>query len=744
MLTGLVLAMAAPAHAAAATVTVNSTGNAGDAAAGDGVCATGGLNSAGQPACTLRAAIQEANASAAVDTVHFALPASEAGHHAGVWTISPASALPSVTAAVTIDGYTQAGAAPNTRVVGNDAVLTVVLDGTSAGGASGLTLAGGASTVRGLVIGAFSQQGILATSGGNTIAGNWVGIGADGVTHRGNGSDGIRIMSASNTVGGGAPADRNVASGNGGDGIRLTSLSATHTTVMGNHIGTDAGGTVAVPNAEGLALHQSANTVVGGTAPGQGNVISGNTGAGVRFRAAGSQHGVILGNIIGLDATAAHAVPNGTGIWVDDDVQDNVIGGTAAGAGNVIAGNSGAGVVMYGSSGVQPRSTAVLGNAIRDNGGIGIDLSGLTTGGDGVSPNDPGDADAGANTRLNFPELSLSHQSGGTVTVAYGLDVPAGDYRIEFFANTAADPSGHGEGATPVHAEAVTHPGGGSRSFTASFAAPAGAFITATATRDLGGGSWGPTSEFSAAMAVDAPPVAAADTASTPEDAAVGIDVLANDSDPDGDALRVEAVTGGDIGTAAVAPDGTVTYTPLPDRNGTDTLTYTVADGPGETATGHVTVTVAPVDDPPAPVDDDAATVGRRPVTAAVLANDTDPDGDALAVTAATAARGGDAEVTRSGRVRFTPAAGFHGVARVRYEVSDGTATATGRLTVRVSAPATCAALLAEGAGPRWLFLWGCGERSTGCPAGRYRVRVRGEWRCLSGRPGRTDPAVTG
>ncbi|MCP4960091.1 MAG: CSLREA domain-containing protein, partial [Actinomycetia bacterium] len=92
------------------SVVVNSTGDSSDAIPGDGFCDTGGTNSEGDPACTLRAAIEEANASLVVSKIAFDMPAGEAGHAAGVWTIAPASALPAVTAPVHLDGSTQPGA----------------------------------------------------------------------------------------------------------------------------------------------------------------------------------------------------------------------------------------------------------------------------------------------------------------------------------------------------------------------------------------------------------------------------------------------------------------------------------------------------------------------------------------------------------------------------------------------------------------------------------------------------------
>ncbi|MDD3327751.1 MAG: retention module-containing protein, partial [Zoogloea sp.] len=132
------------------------------------------------------------------------------------------------------------------------------------------------------------------------------------------------------------------------------------------------------------------------------------------------------------------------------------------------------------------------------------------------------------------------------------------------------------------------------------------------------------------------PPLAVDDPAfTTPEDEATTVDVLANDSDPDQDPIRVTNASAPN-GTVTVNPDGTLRYVPNPDFNGPDTITYTISDGKGGTATATVTVNVTPVNDPPVAQPDTAATDEDTPVTFAVLGNDSDPDGDPLTVTAAT------------------------------------------------------------------------------------------------------------
>ena len=204
--------------------------------------------------------------------------------------------------------------------------------------------------------------------------------------------------------------------------------------------------------------------------------------------------------------------------------------------------------------------------------------------------------------------------------------------------------------------------------------------ITNTATvADLTGNSV-------AAVDVDrlanAPPVAADDLATTNEDTAVQIASLANDSDPNGDSLLIAAV--GPAVHGAAASDGlTIVYTPTQDFNGTDAFTYTLSDG-SLTATASVTVTVVSINDAPIARDDTASTDENAPVTVAVLSNDSDPDGDLLAVTAASSPIEGTA--TSGGiSVVFTPTLNFVGTAVFTYTISDGSLSASAAVTVTVT-----------------------------------------------------------
>ncbi|WP_147104490.1 cadherin-like domain-containing protein [Tateyamaria sp. syn59] len=168
-------------------------------------------------------------------------------------------------------------------------------------------------------------------------------------------------------------------------------------------------------------------------------------------------------------------------------------------------------------------------------------------------------------------------------------------------------------------------------------------------------------------------PVAVDDLADTMEDEAVVIDLIGNDTDVDGDTLSLASVSvPADQGSVVDNGDGTVTFTPAPNFNGTATIDYTVSDGQGGTADGQAIVGVGAVNDGPTAVDDTASTDEDTPVTIDVLANDTDLDGDALTITGATVpADQGTVEIVDN-KLLFTPAENFNGDATISYAISDG------------------------------------------------------------------------
>ena len=165
-------------------------------------------------------------------------------------------------------------------------------------------------------------------------------------------------------------------------------------------------------------------------------------------------------------------------------------------------------------------------------------------------------------------------------------------------------------------------------------------------------------------------PVAMNDTASLDEDTSVTVQVLENDSDMDKDLLVVTAQSPSH-GDVTVGLDGSISYTPVQDFNGIDSLTYSIDDGHGGTAQAQLTITINAVNDQPVAVDDYANVAEDGSVTFSVLSNDSDVDNDGLTVTLNTASHGSTVN-HNDGSVSYTPDANFNGSDSVQYSVSDG------------------------------------------------------------------------
>ena len=461
---------------------------------------------------SLRQAITQANAHPGRDTIAFHIGS-------GARTIKPSHALPTITDPVRIDGRSQPGFAgkPLIELSGQNAGSTAV----------GLVITAGRSVVQGLVINRFGAGGIvLRDEGGNAIRGNYIGTNAAGSAAAGNGGDGLLVdNTAENTIGGTSALDRNVISGNGSrtnfptlarDGIHLLGAGAHGNVVQGNYLGTDATGTKAVGsdmvlgvlgNSKfGIELDGAASNQVGGTAPGAGNLVSGNT-AGIEIDNGGN-HNVVQGNRVGTQKDGKSPLGNilhGVVFGVGQHNDHNLIGGTAPGEANIIAQNGTGGVAVFGSTSTAAHNS-ILGNSIFSNGRsnpkflLGIDLVPTLPfpSDDGVTPNDSDDTDAGPNGLQNFPVLLTAGQTGGTVRVTGVLQSrPNQTYRIEFFSNSDAAANVNAEGETFLGSKSVKTNGSGRADFTAVLSGKlVGAkLVTATATS-----SAGDTSEFSAAV----------------------------------------------------------------------------------------------------------------------------------------------------------------------------------------------------------------------------------------------------
>ncbi|MEZ4648048.1 MAG: SdrD B-like domain-containing protein [Candidatus Eisenbacteria bacterium] len=269
----------------------------------------------------------------------------------------------------------------------------------------------------------------------------------------------------------------------------LISLESDGNVVAGNYLGTNSAGTSGVSSTSDAFYVFGADNTIGGTGASDGNVISG-TYEGIFIEGAGATGNVIQGNLIGWDAAGTTILGTGaSGVYLYDSVSGTLIGGTDTNAPNRIAGTTFNAIALDATAG---SDNAIVSNSIAQNGDLAIDLSD-----NGVTENDSGDSDSGPNGKLNFPVLTSAVESGGIVYLDYTLDVPAGTYRIEFFANpSGADPSGNGEGEVFAGADSVSHGGTGATAFSHSFAGSAGDILTATTTA-YSGGVFGSTSEFS-------------------------------------------------------------------------------------------------------------------------------------------------------------------------------------------------------------------------------------------------------
>ena len=282
-------------------------------------------------------------------------------------------------------------------------------------------------------------------------------------------------------------------------------------TIEGNLIGTDAQGINAVPNGctscsagGGISIANSGLTSVqiGDTDPLARNIISGNTLDGISFLQNPGTAVTIVNNNIGVNSAGAPLANTGAGISFFSS-GGATIGGSSAAEENLIQNNGRAGILLLartpGPFGQTPFPSGVdvQRNKIKNNGGLGIDLSATSTD-DGVTDNDCQDADAGPNELQNFPVLDAPvFNANGTVSITGSVfSEPIRDYRIDLYSNSAADPTGYGEGENFIGSVNVTTEGHGFVTFDFTSAGPVtpGSVITATETNERGS-----TSEFSKA-----------------------------------------------------------------------------------------------------------------------------------------------------------------------------------------------------------------------------------------------------
>jgi CSLREA domain-containing protein len=400
----------------------------------------------------------------------------------------------------------------------------------------------------------------LVGDGGNTIQGNFIGTDRTGTLVLGNGKfgsqhDGLYVSESNDTIGGFEPGAGNVISGNEGNGITITTLEGfpSGIVVQGNFIGTDVTGRSRLGNrGDGMSLQRSQNDLIGGTLPGAGNLISANGGSGVHI----------------LDFSAE--IPS-TGIVI----QGNKIGTNVTGLGDL--GNDGDGVSIVTSryvvtndivGGADPGA----GNEIAFNGGYGV--SALFGTGNSIRHNaifaNAGlgivtDINGELSTRAEERSLNLLtsipvvtsalFDAQGTVLEGTFTGTPFTRYALDFFANDVSDPSGFGEGQTFLESISVFTDETGFAQFRVrlDLAVPIGQWITATATDTAGN-----TSLFARAI---------------PVDVAVGADTVQ---------FSAPAYIVAENGAAAV-----VVVTRTGSTSGTVTVNFATADGSATAGTDY-------------------------------------------------------------------------------------------------------------------------------------------------------------
>ncbi len=427
---------------------------------------------------SLHDSILEANAAPGADEIHFNIPGS------GVQKIFVNRiGLPEITDPLTIDGYTQPGARPNTRALGNDAVILIQIDGQSdlSGPVNGIVISGGNSVVRGLSITGIPSRiyyGIpegppppppegdaiqLKTNGGNLIEGNFIGLTPSGAntghfTYRG-----IEALSSDNRIGGTAPESRNVISRQ-----QLSIVSTGDRMVIeGNYLGSDPSGFVVQNNGAGVMVSGD-NVRIGGTTPGSGNLITGSQiNIEVRPGATGT---IVQGNLIGTKADGSGYLGTLSSAMRIYGSQ-TLVGGLEPGAGNRVS---------YTIRGIAIAANNAVGNTIFSNvftGGYGY---GIDLGNDEVTRNDLGDSDAGANNLQNFPIVTSVIRSSESTRVIGGLDsIASTEFTLQFFVKRSSSTGDDLLGTGSV----TTNTGGAARfDFTFPGSTAANEFISATAT----------------------------------------------------------------------------------------------------------------------------------------------------------------------------------------------------------------------------------------------------------------------
>lgn len=442
--------------ASAATFTVTSTGDEPDTNTADGIC------QASSGACTLRAAIEQANASADADVIAFQwCPPGNPNPCYGL--IQPLTALPDLGSNLTIDGFTEPTSRANSLDIGQDVLHSVRINFESLPPPlnpeqAGLRIIGDGVALRGLALHDAdsaepqARTGVLIRGNRNSISGCYIGT-LDGLQLNGF-REGVRVEGNDNNIGLDTNAGRNLITGNlthvviqGAAGSRPTG-----NILVNNYIGTDSSGSSALTTPAGggglgvLIREADDNRVGGGSAipdhPGVRNVILSSGRNAIVID--GGRRNVVQRNYIGLGAEGnrgtwliGEPTPLGASVLIAQlagtatSADDNLIGGPTAVEGNAIARGAGVGVQVGASSADASSRNRILSNRIVGNNSLGIRLA-------GIGANDPGDADTGPNGLQNSPEvvnfLADAQPNTGTVEVRL-QSTPRTRFTLQLFAN---------------------------------------------------------------------------------------------------------------------------------------------------------------------------------------------------------------------------------------------------------------------------------------------------------------------
>ena len=408
---------------------------------------------------SLAQAIADSNRDATdVDRIVFNIPGG------AQQSIALTSALPQIAVPTIIDGTTQPGFV-------NIPVIELNGAGIASPGTPGLQVTGGGTTIRALAINRFPGDGIqISGPGGNVVTGSYIGLDLSGTVDLGNGGNGVAVSGSNNNLIGGSGLG-NVISGNTLDGVRLN-VGSTLNAVQGNYIGLDRFGNNAIPNNAGVFISNAPGNTVGGVQAGAGNVISGNAGFGILV-ANGASTTNIQGNVIGLNASGTSERGNSEdGIRILNS-SAAVIGGTTTAARNVVSANNQAGIALNGST---TTGAQIRGNYIGVTSDGGIDAGNSTSGiavENGANGNTIGGTGAGAGNLISGNDGHGIQIVNVSNTIVQGNRIGTDD-----LATTNIDNAGNGVAITDGSNNTI---GGSSASARNIISGNAGAGVNVTA-----------------------------------------------------------------------------------------------------------------------------------------------------------------------------------------------------------------------------------------------------------------------